>query len=273
VLRKDGTALDAVTETVKALEDDTQFNAGRGSVLTSEGRQEMDASIMDGQTRAAGAVANILGPKNPVVAARRVMERTPHVLLVGEGALAFCRAQDLEFKPPAWFVTEDRVLQLEQVLAARSRRTASHGTVGAVARDRQGNLAAATSTGGTTGKLPGRVGDSCLDGAGTFADNQTCAVSCTGEGEYFIRWAVGMEIAARMRHLNEDMSMAAQKVLDEVEMAYQKAGFEGGVGGLIAVDRNGNLTMPLTTPGMCRGFMDESGQPKTAIFKEELPLP
>src|SRR5579872_4248027 len=200
VLACNGSALDAATRAVCALEDDPLFNAGRGAVFTRAGSQEMDAAVMEGRERRAGAVAGIFGPKNPVLAARAVMEQTPHVLLIGEGALSFCRAQGLDFADRDYFYTDARWRALQETLrgAAAADEARRHGTVGAVARDRRGDLAAATSTGGTTGKLPGRVGDSPLIGAGTFADNKSCAVSATGIGEFFIRFAAGHEIAARI---------------------------------------------------------------------------
>src|SRR5437868_11381097 len=209
ILAAGGSALDAVTAAVLMLEDDPLFNAGRGASFTSAGTLEMDAAVMDGRERRAGAVAGICGPKNPVLAARAVMEHSPHVLLIGEGALAFCHAQGLAFADRNYFYTEARWQALQQILERRRRGLADqdagddearrHGTVGAVARDRTGDVAAATSTGGMTGKLPGRVGDSPIIGAGTYADNGSCAVSATGHGEVFIRFAAAHEVGARMR--------------------------------------------------------------------------
>jgi len=265
VLAAGGSALDAVTATVCALEDDPLFNAGRGAVLTTDGRPEMDAAIMDGRDRAAGAVAGILGPKNPVLAARAVMENSPHVLLIGDGAMRFCRDQKLEFVPETWFVTERRIQHLQAAMAGRNRDdpATKHGTVGAVARDAAGNLAAATSTGGMTAKMPGRVGDCPIIGAGTFADNLSCAVSCTGHGEYFIRWAAAHEISARMRLLGEDLHIAAQTVIAELQKA-------GGDGGLIAIDAAGNVSLPFNSQGMYRGTIGPDAIPRTAIFTEAL---
>jgi L-asparaginase / beta-aspartyl-peptidase len=211
VLASGGNALEAVTRTVAALEDDplfnADFNAGRGSVFTAAGTQEMDAAVMDGRNRRAGAVAGICGPRNPILAARAVMELSDHVLLISEGALAFCQQQGVAFADPGYFYTAERWRALQDELERRRRGLAEdddeqrrHGTVGAVARDRDGNLAAATSTGGMTGKVPGRVGDSPIIGAGIYADNATCAVSATGHGEYFIRFGAAFEIAARLRH-------------------------------------------------------------------------
>src|SRR5215469_7945750 len=234
VLAQGGSALDAVTRAVCALEDNPLFNAGRGAVFTRAGTQEMDAAVMDGRDRRAGAVAGIFGPKNPILAARAVMESSPHVLLIGDGAMSFCREAGLEFAEATYFFTESRWKALQatlaqeaggQVDADESRR---HGTVGAVARDRHGNLAAATSTGGMTGKLPGRVGDSPIIGSGTYADNATCAVSATGHGEFFIRYAAAHEIAARIAHGGQSVTEAARAVVAEL-------GHVGGSGGVIAI--------------------------------------
>jgi len=262
-----GSALDAVTRAVCALEDDPLFNAGRGAVFARDGRQEMDAAVMDGRDRRAGAVAGILGPKNPVLAARAVMERSPHVLLVGEGATAFCREAGLTFADRDYFFTESRWQALADAIAQEqtgrleidaSRR---HGTVGAVACDRAGNLAAATSTGGMTGKLPGRVGDSPIIGAGTFADNATCAVSATGHGESFIRYSAAHEIAARIAHGGQDVAEAAEAV---VAMLGKVEGF----GGLVAVARDGTLALPFNCAGMYRGYVNDEGIVYTAIYDE-----
>lgn len=269
VLSAGGTALDAVTRAVMALEDDPLFNAGRGAVFTSAGRQEMDAAIMDGRGRAAGAVAGIFGPRHPVLAARAVMERSGHVLLVGEGALAFCREQGLDFADPAWFRTERRWEALQRELERRradapdQRSDADrHGTVGAVARDAAGTLAAATSTGGMTGKRPGRVGDCPVFGAGTWAD-ATCAVSATGHGETFIRHAAAHEIAARMRLAGQSLEQAAEDVVAEL-------GRDGGSGGLVAVDAAGNVALPFNCEGMYRGTVGPDGAARVAIHREPL---
>lgn len=268
VLARGGSALDAVTASVMALEDEPLFNAGRGAVYTSAGKQEMDAAIMCGKERAAGAVGGIFGPRNPVLAARAVMERSPHVLLIGEGALAFCREAGVAFAEPGWFDTEARQASLRDELERRRRGLADdgdeqrrHGTVGAVARDRAGNLAAATSTGGMTAKLPGRVGDSPVIGAGTFADNATCAVSATGHGEWFIRYAVAHEIAARMRWAGRTLEQSADTVVGEL-------GRVGGSGGIIAVDGAGNVALPYNSGGMYRGYVAGDGVVRTAIHDE-----
>jgi beta-aspartyl-peptidase (threonine type) len=267
ILAGGGKALDAVTAAVCALEDNEFFNAGRGAVFTRAGGQEMDAAAMDGRDRSAGAVAGIFGPKNPILAARAVMERSPHVLLIGEGAVAFCREAELAFAEPDYFFTEARWRALTETLeqeradrvdADQARR---HGTVGAVARDQGGNLAAATSTGGMTGKLPGRVGDSPIIGAGTFADNATCAISATGHGEFFIRYAVAHEVAARIAHGKQAVSEAAADVVAEL-------GQIGGSGGLIAVGHDGTLALPFNCSGMYRGYVREDRILYTAIYDE-----
>lgn len=271
ILAIDGTALDAVTAAVVALEDEPLFNAGRGAVFTATGTQEMDAAVMDGRDRRAGAVAGICGPKNPVLAARVVLEHSPHVLLIGKGALAFCRAQGLAFAEPGYFHTESRWRALRRTLEMQRRGVTDdnteadearrHGTVGAVARDRHGSLAAATSTGGMTAKLPGRVGDSPIIGAGTYADNATCAVSATGHGEFFIRFGAAHEIAARIRHRGQSLAEAAGEVIDELRRI-------GGSGGLVAVGRGGELALPFNCSGMYRGYVETDGIVYTAIYDE-----
>jgi L-asparaginase / beta-aspartyl-peptidase len=268
VLAAGGNALEAVTRAVAALEDDPLFNAGRGSVFTAAGTQEMDAAVMDGRDRRAGAVAGIFGPRNPILAARAVMEFSDHVLLIGEGALAFCRQQGVAFADPSYFCTAERWKALQDELERRRGGVAEdddekrrHGTVGAVARDRDGNLAAATSTGGMTGKVPGRVGDSPIIGAGTYADNATCAVSATGHGEYFVRFGAAFEIAAHLRHAGQPLEQAARAVVDAL-------GEIGGRGGVVAVDRAGALALPFNTAGMYRGYVRADGRIHTAIWDE-----
>ena len=263
VLAAGGTALDAVVAAVVELEEDELFNAGRGAVLTEAGRHEMDAAVMDGPDRRVGAVAGICGPRNPVRAARAVMEGSEHVLLAGEGALTFCRGAGLEWMDDDWFGTEARREALRHVLRDRAGGGRAddfdrHGTVGAVACDSAGRLAAATSTGGMTAKRPGRVGDSPLAGAGTWADG-ACAVSCTGHGESFIRAAVAHEISARMRLAGQDLAAAAGGVLGELPAA---------AGGLIAVGADGSWTMPFNTRGMYRGVLAAGGEPMVAIYDE-----
>jgi beta-aspartyl-peptidase (threonine type) len=223
----------------------------------------MDAAIMDGRDRRAGAVAGICGPKNPILAARAVMEHTPHVMLAGPAATAFCRAQGLDFASPGYFDTESRRRALQEFLRGQGLddETRRHGTVGAVARDSHGNLAAATSTGGMTGKEPGRVGDTPIIGAGTFAANESCAVSATGHGEFFIRFATAHEVAARLTHAGESLDAAAAAIIAQIAAA-------GGSGGLVAIDRNGAIALPFSTPGMYRGYARGDGVAHTAIFDE-----
>jgi beta-aspartyl-peptidase (threonine type) len=261
ILAKGGNALDAVTQTVVTLEDDPLFNAGRGSVFTAVGTQEMDASVMDGRDGRGGAVAGILGPRNPILAARTVMEHSHHVLMIGEGALAFCREQRVAFAEPAYFRTDERWRELQAALAEGDAAQSGSGTVGAVARDREGNLAAATSTGGMTGKAPGRVGDSPIIGAGTYADNASCAVSATGHGEFFMRYCVAFEIAARLRHLAQPLQQAASAVVAALSEL-------GGRGGVVAIDRDGRLALPFNADGMYRGYVRADGVIGSAIWDE-----
>ncbi len=267
VLAEGGSSLDAVTVAVRLLEDAPEFNAGRGAVLTFDGTVELDASIMEGATLAAGAVAGMTGVRHPIEAARRVMTESPHVMLVGSGAEAFARSQELEFKDPDWFITEFRLQQLRAIQAQRQTATQLSedwfSTVGAVALDAEGNLAAATSTGGMSNKRWGRVGDSPIIGAGTYADNRACAVSATGHGEYFIRHAVAHEICARVRLTGVTLAEAAEAVINQVLVE------AGGDGGVIAVDPDGNISMPFNTPGMYRASIDSEGQLQVAIFGDE----
>ncbi|MCX7561592.1 isoaspartyl peptidase/L-asparaginase [Sulfitobacter sp. F26204] len=267
VLAGGGSALDAVAAAVCALEDEPLFNAGRGAVFTSEGKQEMDAAIMDGATRAAGAVGGIFGPCNPILAARAVMDRTDHVMLIGPNALQVARDAGVAFADTDYFFTQARWEALQSTLQMRAggiedddpaRR---HGTVGAVACDGNGTVAAATSTGGMTAKLPGRIGDTPVIGSGTFADNETCAVSGTGHGEVFIRYTAAAEIAARMRHAGQTLEDAAHHVVmhDLAE--------NDGSGGLIAVDAKGTITMPFNCEGMYRGMVTQDGDFQTFIYR------
>ncbi|WP_299565361.1 isoaspartyl peptidase/L-asparaginase family protein [uncultured Sulfitobacter sp.] len=267
VLSSGGSALDAVTAAVCVLEDEPLFNAGRGAVFTSDDKQEMDAAVMDGARRAAGAVGGIFGPRNPIRAARAVMERTDHVMLIGPNALEVARATDLPFGDPDYFFTQTRWDALQSTLKMRAEGIEDndparrHGTVGAVACDMQGTVAAATSTGGMTAKLPGRIGDTPMIGAGTFADNATCAVSATGHGEVFIRFTAAAEIAARMRHAGQTLEdAAAQVVMHDLAQ-------NDGSGGVIAVDAGGNITMPFNCEGMYRGRVTESGAFETFIYR------
>jgi L-asparaginase / beta-aspartyl-peptidase len=261
ILAAGGSALDAVTEAVAKLEDDLLFNAGRGSVFTRAGTQEMDACVMDGTERRSGAVAGVFGPRNPVLAARAVMERSRHVLLIGEGALAFCRENGVAFCESDYFRSEARWRELQRALEHPDGEPPQYGTVGAVARDRRGNLAAGTSTGGMTGKAPGRVGDAPIIGAGTYAENATCAVSATGHGEFFIRYAAAFAIAARLRFTGQTLDQATRAVIDELAAA-------GGSGGVVAVDRDGALALPFSTAGMYRGYVRDGVAIHTAIYDE-----
>jgi isoaspartyl peptidase/L-asparaginase-like protein (Ntn-hydrolase superfamily) len=252
ILEAGGSSLDAVTAVVVVLEDDPLFNAGRGAVYNAEAKHELDASIMDGAALRAGAVAAVSRIRNPILAARAVMERSPHVLLAGEGAERFASQHGIELAPPDYFHTAARLAAL------RRRAKRHHGTVGAVALDRDGNLAAATSTGGFTGKLPGRVGDTPIVGAGTWADNATCAVSGTGDGELFVRAALAHDVAARMRYRGDSLRRAAAAALAAIARL-------GGDGGLVAVDRRGNLATPFNSENMFRAWIGRDGRPRVAI--------
>jgi isoaspartyl peptidase/L-asparaginase-like protein (Ntn-hydrolase superfamily) len=260
VLDDGGSSMDAAVAAVVALEDSPLFNAGRGATLNAAGGHELDASVMDGATGKAGAVACARRVKNPVLAARAVMDTTPHVLLSGADADRFARAAGLQMAAPRYFWTPERGRDLERARARKAGVAADrHGTVGAVALDRFGNLAAATSTGGYTNKMAGRVGDSPIIGAGTYADNATCAVSTTGIGEYFIRAVVAYDVAARMRYLGEALGLAARRALARVVAL-------GGDGGLIAVDRAGKVAMPFASEGMYRGLA-RGGRYQVAIYR------
>jgi beta-aspartyl-peptidase (threonine type) len=272
ILKRGGSSLDATEAAVRVLEDDPHFNAGKGSVFTSAGTNEMDAAIMDGKTLAAGAVASLKHIKNPINLARLVMEKSGHVMIDGEGAEAFAKENGIELVDQKYFFTQNRWEALQKIKAAEKHRTGGaskdvlitdqdrHGTVGAVALDKNGNLAAATSTGGTTNKRPGRVGDSPVIGAGTYANNATCAVSATGDGEYFIRATVGHDISALMEYRGMSLKEATQAVLDKVAKL-------GGTGGLIAIDRQGNIALPFNTAGMYRGYVDPNGKFVVEIYK------
>ncbi len=256
VLAGGGAALDAVEAAVRVLEDDPNFNAGRGSVLTYDGKIEMDASIMDGRTRAAGAVTGVTATKNPIGLAREVMEKSDHVFLSGAGANEFSKAQGLEQAPISYFETPMRRRQLEELKANKVSALEveyKYGTVGAVALDTSGHVAAATSTGGMTGKRWGRIGDSPIIGAGTYADERGCAVSGTGWGEYFIRVGVAHEICARMRLGKVSAQAAADGVMAEVKSL-------GGDGGVIVVSPGGEMVYSFNTPGMYRGKADSTGR-------------
>ena len=266
VLDKGGTALDAVEAAVRVLEDDPLFNAGRGAVFTAEGRNELDAAVMDGKTLKAGAVAGVTRTRHPVDLARAVMDRSPHVMLMGAGADRFSVEQRLEQVDPSWFRTEER---WQQLLAWRQKKQAAidpthlFGTVGAVALDADGNLAAATSTGGMTGKRWGRVGDSPIIGAGTYAKNGQCAVSATGSGEYFIRESAARQVCDRVAWHGESLQQAARDTIMAV-------GAIGGDGGLIAMGPDGRPAFAINDLGMYRGQIGPGAQPKTAIYADEV---
>jgi L-asparaginase / beta-aspartyl-peptidase len=265
VLAAGGSALDAVTAAVVLLEDDPNFNAGRGAVFTYEGNNELDAAIMRGDTRAAGAVTGVTATKNPIRLARAVMEQSPHVFLSGAGANAFSREKGLEQAGPEWFATPERRRQLEELKAkslAAFDVDQKYGTVGAVARDSAGHLAAATSTGGLTGKRWGRIGDAPVIGAGTYADDRACAVSATGAGEYFLRAGVAHEICARMRLGGAALQEAADAVMAEVKAM-------GGDGGVIVVAPDGQTGFSFNTPGMYRGRVASDGMREVAIYSDE----
>ncbi len=267
VLANGGTALDAVEAVIRLMEDDSLFNSGRGAVLTAEGIAELDASVMDGATGLAGAVAGIRTVRHPISAARKVMEQTEHVMLTGRGAEVFAEGQGLEIVPNEYFITAARRQQLEmqqkgEPTDGASNQVKKFGTVGAVALDQQGNLAAGTSTGGMTNKRFGRVGDSPIIGAGTFADNRVAAVSCTGHGEYFIRQAVAFDLIARMRYGGLHLFAAADTII------YAELPKTGGTGGLIAMDPLGNIAMPFNTDGMFRAWVKPNGERFSAIYKE-----
>lgn len=272
VLRLGGSSLDAVETAVTRLEDSPHFNAGRGAVFNADGKNEMDASIMDGSNLQAGAVAAIHNIKNPILLARRVMTDSPHVMLMGEGAEMFAREQELEFADDDYFFTERRWEQLQKAKQEGSDKSASAdgqypdhwmSTVGAVALDSAGNLAAATSTGGMTNKRFGRVGDSPIIGAGTYADNRSCAVSATGHGEYFIRATVARDICARMQF----QGVSLQKAADDVVMGELVQ--LGGTGGIISVDKQGNIALVFNTEGMYRASVDTKGDIQVAIYKDD----
>ena len=279
ILKRGGSSLDATEAAVRVLEDDPRFNAGKGAVFTSAGTNELDAAIMDGKTLKAGAVANLRHVRNPISLTRLIMDKSEHViksppvgplLMAGEGAEAFAKENGVELVDQKYFYTQERWDALQKIKTAEKGSVAEkkfiitdqdrHGTVGAVALDQNGNLAAATSTGGTTNKRPGRVGDTPVIGAGTYANNQTCAVSCTGDGEYFIRATVARDVSALMEYRGMSLKEAAQTVLDKVAKL-------GGTGGLIAIDRKGNIALPFNTSGMYRGYVDPTGKFVVEIYR------
>ena len=262
ILGAGGTAIDAVETAARSLEDNICFNAGRGSVLTEHGEVELDAAMMDGATRRAGAAAGLKTTRAPVSLARRLMEHGPHVFLSGDGADRFAAAAGLEQVDNEYFILPERRRQLDEALAAGSAADPiKYGTIGAVAVDSNGHVAAATSTGGVTGKQWGRVGDSPLIGSGTYADDRACAVSATGSGEYFIRAVAAHELAARLRFGGESLQQALDAVLEDIEGL-------GGRGGLIAVSPTGEAAWGFTTPAMYRGVAGP-GERRVAIYSED----
>jgi len=282
ILKSGGTALDAVEAAVRSMEDDPLFNAGKGAVFTNDGKNELDAAIMNGKTLEAGSVAGVTIIRNPITAARAVMEKSPHVMMTGAGAEKFAKQQGLEIVDPSYFYTEARWRGLQKakeqdslkmhldhadttnrgMLKQRENKDYKYGTVGAVALDRYGNLAAATSTGGMTNKKFGRVGDAPIIGAGTYANNNTVAISGTGWGEYFIRLVIAKSISDMMEFGKMKLKVAAD------EMVMKKLPALGGDGGLIAVDKQGNIAMPFCTEGMYRGYIKNTGEKVIKIYKE-----
>jgi len=273
ILAEGGSSLDAVEAVVRFMEDCPLFNAGKGAVYNDEGVAELDASIMDGSTLQAGAVAGVKTIRHPVTAARMVMTKTRHVLLIGNGAEAFAKSQGLEIVDPSWFLTPERTEQYIRIKKNQQEKKEEkfpaekqnpedkdHGTVGAVALDQQGNLAAATSTGGLMFKMKGRVGDTPIIGAGTYANNATCAVSCTGTGEYFIRNSIAFDVSALMEYRGMSLEEAANILI------FEKLRSQRGDGGLIAVDRDGNIAMPFNTNAMFRGYAKQDGAKQVMIY-------
>lgn len=268
ILKDGGSSLDAVEAAVVIMEDSPLFNAGKGSVFTADGTHEMDASIMEGQNLKAGAVSLVTGIKNPIQLARAVMDKSPHVLLAGEGAMKFARLQGFETENEDYFFDEYRYQQWQKIkdsdkfqLDHSDTKNSKFGTVGAVASDSKGNVAAATSTGGMTNKKWGRIGDSPLIGIGNYANNKTCAVSCTGSGEYFMRGVVAYDVSCLMEFQNKSLKEASEEVI------FKRIPGINGDGGLIAVDAKGNISMPFNTEGMYRGFRNDKGDSEISIYK------
>lgn len=267
LLKNNGTAIEAVSKAVMELEDSHLFNAGKGSVFTADGTHEMDASIMDGKNLNAGAVSLVTGIKNPICLARDVMEKSDHVFLAGKGALKFAKNLDYYIEDENYFFDELRHQQWLEIKDTDSfqldhslKKDSKFGTVGAVACDQKGNIAAATSTGGMTNKRFGRVGDSPMIGSGNYANNQTCAVSCTGSGEYFIKGVVAYDVSCLMEYKGMSLIAAASEVIHKKIVAI------GGDGGLIAIDASGNIAMPFNTEGMYRAFKTSEGKEEISIY-------
>ncbi len=260
VLKNGGTCMDAVEQTIMMMEDCPLFNAGQGAVFTNKGTNELDASIMNGSDLNAGAVAGVTDIKNPIRAARMVMEESKHVMFGGKGASVFARQQGLKIVDSSYFYTEERYKSLQK--AIEKEKVEKHGTVGCVALDQYGNLAAGTSTGGMTNKKFGRIGDSPIIGAGTYASNQTCAISCTGHGEYYIRLGFARDISAMMEYQHKTVEEACRCEIEKLSRL-------NGTGGVIALDKNGNIAMDFNTSGMFRGFIKSSGEKEVAMFDDE----
>lgn len=284
ILADGGTSVDAVRASIRVMEDSPLFNSGKGAVFTHDGTNELDASIMDGENLKAGAVAGVMRIKNPIDLAYKVMTDSPHVMLYGEGAEEFAKEEGVELVEPSYFYTQDRYEGLQRVKARVEKEerdsgirrndttggttfydskidATKYGTVGCVALDKHGNLAAGTSTGGMTNKRWNRIGDSPIIGAGTYANNKTCAISCTGWGEYFIRGVAAYDVSAMMEYSGKSLKEAAKTVIDE------KLPGEGG-GGLIGIDSKGNMVAEFNTPGMFRAFMGEDGEVRVEMFGE-----
>ena len=261
LLAKGGDSLDAVQAAIIVLENSPLFNAGKGAVFTHDGRNELDASIMEGKTKRAGAVAGVTTIKNPILGARAVMDKTKHVMLIGQGADLFAKQAGLEIVDPKYFWTESRWQQLQEQLR-KEKEHRDHGTVGAVALDNHGVLAAGTSTGGMSNKQFGRVGDSPIIGAGTYADNEGCAVSATGHGEYFIRFAVAHSIVDLMKYKKLSVNASADEV---IQRTLKPAGGEGGV---VVLDHRGNYAASYNTEGMYRGYITRTGQWKVMLYEQ-----
>lgn len=264
MLKEGAPSTDVVVKVINVMENSPLFNAGKGAVFTHDGVNELDASIMEGKTMNAGAVAGVRDVKNPINAARAVMENSEHVMLSGQGASEFAKLQGLEIVPNSYFYTERRYQSLQQLLKKERERAKKDnmGTVGCVVLDTHGNLCAGTSTGGMTNKKFGRIGDSPIIGAGTYANNNTCAVSCTGHGEYYIRLGFARDISALMEYKNMSVDEACR---EEIRKLTQM----DGTGGVIGVDASGNIAMEFNTSGMFRGFIKSSGEKEIAIFKDE----
>lgn len=264
ILAEGGSALDAVESVIKLMEDSPLFNAGKGAVVTEKGVAELDASIMDGKTLSAGAVAGIKHVKSPITLARLVMEKSPHVMMISDGAEEFAKQNGLEMVENEYFITKERWESYQRALQREEERKKAekHGTVGAVALDKEGNIAAGTSTGGMMMKKFGRVGDAPIIGAGTYANNNTCGVSATGSGEYFIRIGVARDISALIEYKGMSLNSASEEVI-------KKVGDLGGNGGVICLDKFGNVAMPFNTEGMYRGYYISGGNPIVKMYRDE----